>query len=198
MFRPTLLRLVFINCLLMSLFSIAFAQNDSLVTVPPDSAITIQDRFLPRRATMLSAALPGLGQAYVRQYWTIPIIYAGFGVLGYLIYDNNQKYIYWVNRYIAKRTARDNGLPDPYPEEVTYLNRLEVMENAKNTFRRYRDLNIILTGVLYVINIAEANVTAHLKDFDLSDNLALSAEPDFQQPDMGGLSAGISLKLKFK
>ncbi len=177
----------------------AFAQNDS-IQIQGGKEITIRkNRYNPRKATLLSAAFPGLGQLYTRSYWKMPIIYAGAGIIGYLLIDNSQKYVFWRDRYITQRTAIENGFPPPIINE----NRdapfeVETLKLAKDTYRRYRDLNVILAGLLYVLNIADANVTAHLKSFDLTEDLSMTIEPDLFATQGAQLGTGISLRFTLK
>jgi hypothetical protein len=147
----------------------------------------------------MSAALPGLGQAYTRAYWKIPILYAGAGIIGYLLIDNNQKYVLWRDRYIIQRTARENGFEEPLISPTTGLPYTDnFLKLAKDTYRRYRDLNVILAGLLYVLNIADANVTAHLKTFDLSKDLSMTIQPDLIPTADTFPGAGLSLRLTIK
>jgi hypothetical protein len=148
----------------------------------------------------MSAALPGLGQAYTRAYWKIPILYAGAGIIGYLLIDNNQKYVLWRDRYIIQRTASENGfeLPVLNPNNNFAPYTLDNLKLRKDTYRRYRDLNVILAGLLYVLNIADANVTAHLKSFDLSKDLSMTIQPDLIPTPDALPSAGLSLRLTIK
>lgn len=130
----------------------------------------------PRTATIRSAILPGLGQAYNRQYWKIPIIYGGFATIGYFVnYMNGRTKFYrenWSKAYYSPtRSVRIeiNGIERDVPAST--------LERAYSTFRRYRDLNILLGVLLWTLNVVDANVTAHLRTFDLSDDLSLRVQP---------------------
>jgi hypothetical protein len=178
-----------------------YAQTDTLTGNRAGKEIVLKSNQLsPRRATLMSAALPGLGQAYTRSYWKIPIIYVGAGIIGYLLIDNSQKYTLWRDRYIIQRTAIENGFDPPIrnPANNDDPYRLETLKYAKDTYRRYRDLNVILAGLLYVLNLADANVTAHLKSFDLSKDLSMRIQPDVVPTLYNQPGAGISLKLTLK
>ncbi len=125
----------------------------------------------PAKATLFSAILPGLGQAYNKKYWKIPILYAGAGVLGYFIYFNNQRHLEFKDSYYAK--VYNYGITsDPYPRLS-----LESVTLNKNYFQRNRDFLVIISTLVYGLNLVDANVDAHLNDFDLSDNLSLKLEP---------------------
>jgi hypothetical protein len=195
--------LLYISSLLLSFSTSAVvAQTDTTTIVrkspPADQVIKIRKRYNPRKATLFSAALPGLGQIYTRQYWKLPILYAGAGVLGYFIIENNREYIIWRDRYITQRTASESKLELPIknPNTGNPLS-LDVLKRAKDYYRRNRDFTIILSGLAYALNIVDANVTAHLKDFDLSDDLSLSVQPSVDQ--VAGLPvSGISLTFHLK
>lgn len=179
----------------------AYAQNDTIPLVEPGTEITIKpDRFSARKATLMSAALPGLGQAYTKSYWKIPILYTGAGIIGYLLIDNNQKYLLWRDRYIIQRTAIENGFKEPLINPASDLPySLDILKRAKDTYRRYRDLNVILAGLLYVLNIADANVTAHLKSFDLSKDLSMTIQPDLLlTPNRKLPATGLSVRFTLK
>lgn len=174
------------------------AQADTIRTEEKELAVILKKRFDPRKATLLSAALPGLGQAYNRQYWKVPLIYAGAATIGYFIIYNNQEYVKYRDWYIAQRTASENKivpLPVMYNGAPASIERLKY---AKDVTRRNRDLTIILAGLLYTLNIVDANVFAHLKGFTLSEDLAMSVTPGAYSPTNAFTAAGVTVKLHFK
>lgn len=147
------------------------------------------------RAAAYSAILPGLGQAYNKKYWKIPIIYAGFGVIGYFIVTNNNEYQLYREAYVY--TANN----ETYPTGNPYVGRynLTQLQEGMDFYRRNRDLSYIIGGVWYVANILEAYVDAHFFDYDISEDLTLRVGPSFtsggylyEQP-----SPGIKISLKF-
>lgn len=130
---------------------------------------------LPTRAALLSAALPGLGQYFNRSLWylKIPVIY---GLFGFTIYQTS---IYH-KQHILLRDALlyredENPLTVPDPIYATFDN--QGLRTRRDAFRRERDFNVILTFAVYMLNIAEAAATAHLKSFDISDDLSLKIQP---------------------
>lgn len=142
----------------------------------------------PRKATIYSAVLPGLGQIYNKKYWKVPIIYIGFGAIGYFINWNNENYQLFRIGY--------QHLTDNNPETQDYLKIEAVRRNNYNLdntsefnslkttlskqqdyYRRNRDLLIISIVGFYGLNIIDASVDAHLFDFDISDDLTLKWEP---------------------
>lgn len=138
----------------------------------------------PRKATIYSAVLPGLGQIYNRKYWKVPIVYGGFATLGYFINFNNEVY----NTY--RQAYSDIIDKDPYTNSFLYLNvnaslllpenradYTESLRRAKDNWRRNRDLVIIGTVVFYAVNIIDASVDAHFFNFDISDDLSINWAP---------------------
>lgn len=143
----------------------------------------------PKKASMYSAILPGLGQAYNKKYWKIPVIYAGFAALGYFIYWNNDNY------QIMKRAYSD--FTDDDPETNSYLdldgaqyydlgtepddtNFKDALTKQQSYYRRNRDLLIISTVGFYGLQIIDASVDAHFFDFDISEDLTLNWQPTMQ------------------
>jgi hypothetical protein len=140
----------------------------------------------PKKASIFSACLPGLGQAYNKKYWKIPIIYGGFATLGYFIRWNNQNYT--VSKQAYKDLTDTDPATDSYKKlkEIIYfnLNNPSDVVNLKqglisnqDYYRRNRDLLIIVTIAFYGLNIIDASVDAHFYHFDISDDLSLHVQP---------------------
>jgi hypothetical protein len=150
---------------------------------------TLENR--PNTAALYSAALPGLGQAYNKKYWKIPILYGGGLVIGYFINYNHQLFKQYRDGLIAIIDQDDRTQPfDPSLDEKVY-------RRSVDYWRRNRDLLMIGTLLLYVVNIVDANVDAHLELFTVDDDLSLNLEPSFDQTAMQTNLIGLSLKLKF-
>ncbi len=129
--------------------------------------------ILPARASLYSAMLPGLGQAYNGDYWKIPIFYAGFITTGYFIHENQSEY----NRFkkLYSWASEENSTYDG-----SYS--ISTLKWYKDTYRRYRDYSIISGALVYMLNIVDANVFAHLRNFDVSDDLTLNINPTIIEP----------------
>ena len=141
----------------------------------------------------MSAILPGLGQAYNKSYWKIPVLYAGIGTLIYFAGDNNSEYEKYKEAYFFRLDG------DSTTNDVSYPNlNDEDIKVRMDYYRRNRDLCYVLLGTVYVLNIVDAYVDAHLKDFDVSDNLSMSARPRLYLQQSGQPVAGLSLCLKLK
>ncbi len=166
-----------------------YSQESAVDSLQLEKTKPLEKVHSPKRAAIYSAVLPGLGQAYNKKYWKIPIVYAGFGTIGYFIGWNNRNY----NTY--KFAYRD--LTDTIPETDSYLD-IEASqyydlddpteyENFKSGlykqqeyFRRNRDLLIISIVLFYGLNIIDASVDAHFFDFDISEELSMNWQPTVQ------------------
>lgn len=184
--------------LLFFLFQLNAQKKDSL-SLAVDSAqlakeIRKENYTSPRRASIMSMLLPGLGQAYNKKYWKIPVIYAGLGGLGYLFALNNKEYNYYRKNLIA---VNDD---DPATNNET-LYSSDQLQTLKNSYKKSRDLALIGMSLIYLLNIIDANVDAHLRTFDVSDDLSLNIDPwqsVYHRQSNFGLATGISIKLNFK
>jgi hypothetical protein len=144
----------------------------------------------PARATLLSATIPGLGQAYNKKYWKIPIVWGGLGAFGYFISWNNERYQYYRKNLIYEI----EGDPD-YPNE-TVLDQA-ALRSARDFYRRSRD-QVALFGILfYMLQIVDAHVDAHLIEFDVNQDLSVKLEPSYQRINHMDTNLGLSLKFKF-
>ena len=169
-------------------------------------------KFYPMEATMLSAALPGMGQIYNRKYWKIPLVYAGFGALGYSVVFNITSYNKFIKGY--------QDFTDKIPETDSYLKLIRGMDpssydpvrfpttyNVSNAawvkdgllrqvdyYKKYRDLSYIGVAAWYIISILDANVDASLSDYDIGENINLTLAP-IQVPGYYFKSVGINVSL---
>ena len=143
----------------------------------------------PSKAAFYSAILPGLGQAYNKKYWKIPIVYAAMGTGIYFYITNNKQY----NRYRTAYKQRLAGVKDEFSLVVPDANALI---DAQEFYQRNRDLSLLLTVVAYVLNIVDANVDAHLLQFNVSDDLSFRPHIDQNEIDFNR-NLGLTLNFKF-
>lgn len=143
----------------------------------------------PKKATILSAILPGAGQVYNGKAWKVPLLYAGFMADFYFIGYNNKRY----QTFRTALFAYDAGDQSQFPS----LNREALVRNV-DYWRQNRDLTILLLAGIYALNLVDANVDAHLSGFDISDDLALKFEPNVGTFAASSTSIGLTLKLQFK
>lgn len=145
------------------------------------------DPLRPSKAAFYSAILPGLGQAYNKKYWKIPLVYGAIGTSMYFYLDNNKKYHSYRDAY-KKRLL---GLQDEYD----YLDDSRLIA-AQRFYQRNRDLSLLVTIAFYVLNIVEANVDAHLTQFNVSEKLSLA--PDIYQNEFTAKpNIGLTFNYKF-
>lgn len=149
----------------------AHAQQNG-ATAPADS-VPWHDA---KKATIYSAVLPGLGQAYNRKYWKIPVIYAGFGTLAYFITTNTRNYHDFRTAYNTVYNG-DTAAFAGNELIVKYNANLTQLEEGRNFYRRNTELSWIIAGVLYLLQIVDASVDANLYNFDVSDDVSLQFTP---------------------
>jgi Family of unknown function (DUF5683) len=193
--------------LLFSLTTFCHAQeikNDTLankVAQPADTSFIKTDkqiieiesyakRFDPRKALLYSAIFPGAGQFYNKKYWKMPLVYGGFAFLIYVtnVYDGlHNKYL--EEFYIMVNDPKLALSPNSYTKEQ--------LRSAIDRARRERDFFIILNGFWYILQLVDAHVDAHLKEFDLNPKMQVRLEPMMENSMLTGRSTGLALRLKF-
>ena len=142
----------------------------------------------PKVASRRSAILPGLGQIYNDSWWKVPLLYGGFGICIYYIDFNNDQRVKWETLARELIDQQANG-------QIINENELRVYRRRADTWRRNRDLLYLVTLGVYVLNIAEAAIDAHLKGFDVSENLGLNLKPKIGMINNGAAYMGVGLTL---
>jgi hypothetical protein len=153
-------------------------------------------KFIPRQATIRSAILPGWGQVYNKKYWKLPLVYAAVGIPVYAFIYNRGWYV--KTRDAAKMIANADTVNwrsrvDPklhvfFPDRDA----LGSLLNYRNEYRRDMDYSILFVLLAWGLNVVDATVDAHLKGFDISEDLSLKIKPTILS---GTSTAGISLVL---
>ena len=181
--------------------------NDSLIRVTKDSlngsfkeGNPAKKKHIPRIATRRSLILPGWGQAYNGEYWKIPIVYLAIGIPAYTYFYNNSYYKKTSYAYGARylqaygdtiSLAGKNAVKAAVAGIDPQLINLDLYSLAsyRNLFRHDRDYSILWFAILWGVNVADATVFAHLKDFDVSHDLSLHITPTLNsvagQPTLG-------------
>ncbi|TAH24845.1 MAG: hypothetical protein EAZ07_08630 [Cytophagales bacterium] len=157
----------------------------------------------PRNATLMSMALPGLGQVYNKRYWKVPIVYLLLSSFGAFVYDNASLYNKFDKHYKFMVQNKITASPEFVVKDI--YNRTYDLTGASteniNFYReqsiRQRDLNFIGMLGMYVLNIIDANVDAHLRDFQISEDLSLNWKPQYQFLANGGSYIGLTLEFRF-
>ncbi len=140
----------------------------------------------PKKATIYSAILPGLGQAYNQDWWTIPAIYVAFAGAIYAVDFNNREY----NRF---KTAYLTFPNDEFEGNFTQEQLLSYVEE----YRRWRELSVIGIVLVWGLNVIDANVNGHFYQYDISPDISLKVEPIFRQNVTVGSELGLKFALKF-
>ena len=153
-----------------------------------DTIETKINPLIPAKAAFYSAILPGLGQAYNKKYWKIPLVYGAIGTSIYSYSWNNKKYHEIRDVYKSRLAGNTN-------DNYQYLDDSRLI-TAQRFYQRNRDLSMLFIAAFYILNIVDANVDAHLGQFNVNDNLSLN--PDVQQNDLNFRpSFGLALNYKF-
>jgi hypothetical protein len=177
----------------------SLAKKDSVVAKPVH-------KIIPRVATIRSLIFPGLGQAYNRQYWKLPLVAGAFVSLGLIANYNQERYQkYRAFYYVVSPRADDPSYIPPKTVSVVYEDGLardldvNQLKRINDGFRRNRDFTYIGMVVAWAFNAIDANVSAHLKTFDVSDDISLRVKPilDFD-PLSKGLVSRVTLSFNFK
>ena len=148
-----------------------------------DATIKYSTTEVPRvnKATTLSMICPGAGQIYNKSYWRVPIVIGGLATTIYCIDWNNRGYQRFQKAY--RLLAEYEANPDPVlypngsPDEFNGRYSATFLKNLRNSYRRNRDLCIILTAGLYILQIIDAHVDAHMREYDISRDLSVSLSP---------------------
>ena len=157
------------------------ASKDSISAQPIDTVAIKEKKHSPSLAGGLSAALPGLGQAYNKKYWKIPIVYAGLAGGGYCVYYFYTEYALYRDEYRNRINKNEDKLNPKFKDYNT-----DNINRYKIAYQRDMQLSIMALALWYFINILDAVVDAHLMSFDVSDNLSMRLAPDIQ----GGFARG--------
>ncbi len=186
--------------------------SDSITTSLKKEGISVVDTLkakkrainplAPSKAAFYSAVFPGLGQIYNKRYWKVPLVYAiiGGGIYGYIYNDD----LYDRFRTAFKRRQAgftddefyDLGTPNPPGADPDFS--VAALESAQKRYQEDRDLWLLVTIGMYALNIVDANVDSHLKQFNVDDDLSMDFKPYL---DLDAITAkpvyGMALTIKF-
>ncbi|MGB2460563.1 MAG: DUF5683 domain-containing protein [Flavobacteriaceae bacterium] len=148
------------------------------------------DPLRPAKAAFYSAVLPGLGQVYNKRYWKLPLIYGGLGASIYF-YDTNNKNL---KRYRNAYKRRLAGFTDDEFQGVIFDN--DRLIDGMNFYKKYRNQSMLFIIGTYFLNVLDANIDAHLKQYNINQNLSLKTYMD-QNPVVADHHFGVSLNFNF-
>lgn len=176
------------------------AQQDSIsveterLIEPQESDYKPYDPLSPARAAFYSAVLPGLGQAYNGKYWKIPIVYTALGVGVYFYMNNDQQYHRYRDAYKSRLAGRTD---DEFSDEGgAPLLSNEGLRDAQEFYHRNKEISLLVIVGMYALNVIDANVDAHLQQFNVSEDLSFKPAMDYDQFS-GKTGYGLSLNFKF-
>lgn len=183
--------------------------------ISPEDPFVLESHS-PSKASLYSAILPGLGQIYNKKYWKLPLVYGGFGALGYAVTFNQTNFSKYKNAYI--------DFTDKLPETQSYLDLIgtnldpadfdpvlhpdtydsqqenwfkEQLDNNMDYYRRNRDLSYIGLVGLYLLNIVDATVDAHLFNYDIGNDLSMRIEPRLMYTGRNMNTLGLQFSIAF-
>ncbi len=168
------------------------AADTTLVTAKPVMPLKTDSLFktpflTPKKIGLFSAIVPGLGQFYNKQYWKVGVIYAGVGVAVYFVSDNLKNYNDFRRLYAAYQSNN---------KSITDNARYSASEakGLQDYYRRNLDLTVLLSALGYTLQVVDAVVFAHLKNFDISEDITLRARPVLMP--QGGIGFGLVMNFK--
>ncbi|MFP4846448.1 DUF5683 domain-containing protein [Winogradskyella sp. PE311] len=190
-------------CLSSALLSFSQKDKDSIGLGLDKELVVIEEQTIqrkpidplrPSKAAFFSAVLPGAGQAYNKKYWKIPIVWGAIGT-GVYFYIKNDKDFDRVRNAYKRRLAgfTDDEFSDANGEPLISDDGLI---RAQQQFRRNKEVSLLVTIGLYALNIIDANVDAHLLQFNVDENLSLSPHYQYNQWENSS-DLGLTLNFKF-
>lgn len=181
--------------------SFSFAQQKDSVNARKDSIATairpnslpdsVKKKHTPRGAAIRSAILPGWGQVYNNKIWKVPIVYAALGITGGVFNYNLKNYRKIRFAYITIRDTVIADYPKIAPELQPFIGPRDIasLQRYRDEFRKNIDYSVLFFILFWGLNVVDATVDAHLRDFDVGNNLSLRVKPNFQTlPNTVGVS----------
>lgn len=195
----------FVIFVLFSIFRVSAQTDDNQVST---DMLVVNDTITrkplnilaPSKAAFYSAVLPGLGQAYNKKYWKIPIVYAALGTSIYFFIDNNNEYHRYRDAYKSRLAGNntdefwgtdDSGNPLDSPRISN-----DGLERAQSTLKRNKELSLLIAIGIYALNIIDANVDAHLLQYNVDENLSFKPHMKYNELE-NTTDLGITLNFKF-
>jgi len=160
---------------------------------PVETIESYAKRYDPRKAMLYAAVMPGAGQFYNKKYWKMPLVYGGFTgfVYGINFYQDN---------YLRFKEELFGLINDPTSNGASLSPSLlteEQLRTLVDRTRRERDFLIILTGFFYILQMVDAHVDSHLKEFDLNPKLQVRIEPMIENDLLVGRNTGVAVRIRF-
>jgi hypothetical protein len=194
------MRVLLFFLLFFNLQGVLFAQQDTAKVVQQDSFKRAKQKSFfspsPKGAVIRGAIIPGWGQVYTRKYWKLPLVYTALGTATYFIGVNYWSYqqtrLGITRRLDADPTNDYNKLlvrDFNYKQYDIGTRTTEDLFKVKSYFRHNLDLSVIGFTAIYMLTLVDANVSAHLYNFNMSEDLTLS-------PRVSPTSIGFAIQFK--
>jgi Family of unknown function (DUF5683) len=192
---------ILLACLIIGCSVSAHAQDSLRSKLDSDTVFLKSDtatissyasQYDPRKALLFAAILPGLGQIYNKKYWKLPLVYGGFVGFGYGLNFYQTGYKEFKG---ALFDLLESGESTITVRNITFSE--QTLRTVVDRYRRERDFFIILSAGMYLLQMVDAHVDAHLKEFDLNPNLHVKIQPSMNNDMLTGRTTGISLIVKF-
>ncbi len=184
---------IFFGCFAFVALTALAQGNDSVrVIMPSKDTIVIKSyatRYSPAKALLFAAVLPGAGQIYTKKYWKLPLVYGGLFATGYAINFYQEGYKTYKSELFDLVNSGDPIGPSGFTEGQ--------LQTIVDRNRRERDFFIIIMAGVYVLQMVDAHVDAHLKEFDLNPTLQVSIRPTVENTLLTGTTGGLSLIIRF-
>ncbi|MGB5435661.1 MAG: DUF5683 domain-containing protein [Maribacter sp.] len=209
--------LITLSIFLVTILTTSAQENDSIPQATDSLALDLKEKGImvqevvkekpinplaPSKAAFYSAVLPGLGQVYNKRYWKVPIVYAVLG-LGVYSYNYNDDYY---DRFRTAFKSRQAGFTNDEFYDINGDNAegadpdldIDDLERQQENFQRDRDLALVITIAMYALNIIDANVDAHLKQFNINEDLSFDVRPYLDQNAVtNNPNYGVAFTIKF-
>ncbi|MBX2933280.1 MAG: hypothetical protein KF825_03485 [Ferruginibacter sp.] len=198
----SLFSFLFITCIFICYNAVAQKTNAKDSTIKKNKGIFSRydstKAYNPRIATIRSAIIPGWGQATNKKYWKIPIVYAALGTTAYIFIRNVKQFNEAKAAYINatdNNPLNDTLIPQPY---YSVKDQPERIRNFRNEVRQNVDYTVLFFIAFWGLNVVDATVDAHLKTFDVSDDLSLQIKPGYSQlANTNGISLVLHIGKKY-
>ena len=184
-------------------FTIALEKENSISSSTTISKKKKKENFIkryfrkdypsPKKAVVLTAIIPGLGQIYNKRHWYIklPLVYGAFGGLIYSIQYNSRNYreLKKQHRFLVDGLVCTTSIYDGIVSAA-------VLKNERDKYDKQLQFSYIGIGLAYILTAAEAYTTAHLLTFDVSDDLSMQLKPSFDVNPSSGITVGFGVNFK--
>lgn len=162
-----------------------------IADIEKSNAPAVKPKFSPTKAGLYSAVLPGLGQYYNKKYWKIPIVWGAIGTGVGITLWNDKQYRRYRNAFVSEL----NGQPHEF-SDIPGITK-EILGNTQDRAKRQRDYAIAVSGLIYILNIVDAVVDAHLYDQKHDPDLAIKPAIIYDEFGTQNAKAGLSFNYKF-